>query len=195
MYNYIKGKIEEIGDEYIVVDNNGIGYKIMSSKHSIESIKDVTENKKIYTYLNVREDDLSLYGFLTKDELSIFKLLLTVSKIGPKVALAIVSTMVPNDIRYAINNEDINLLSTAPGVGKKTAKRMILELKDKIEDNNFTENNVLNKNKGPDYDEALSALLALGYTKVEVKEVFSKIDTKNLQTEDIIKKALKVIAK
>ncbi|MTI70944.1 MAG: Holliday junction branch migration protein RuvA [Firmicutes bacterium] len=195
MYNYIKGNIEEIGDEYIVVDNNGIGYKIMSSKHSIESIKDATDNRKIYTYLNVREDDLSLYGFLTKDELSIFKLLLTVSKIGPKVALAIVSTMVPSDVRYAINNEDINLLSTAPGVGKKTAKRMILELKDKIEDNTFTENNILNKNKGPDYDEALSALLALGYTKVEAKEIFSKIDMKNLQTEDIIKKALKVLAK
>ncbi len=194
MYKYIKGTIEEIGEDFIVVDNNNIGYKIFTSSNTILNINNDSNEKKLYTYLHVREDQMSIYGFITREELDIFKLLLSVSKIGPKVGLAIVSTMTPSEIKISISTDDIKTLTKAPGVGKKTAKRIILDLKDKIEDNIIVEKSSLSLNNN-NFNETISALISLGYTKEEAKRAISKIDTDSNNTEDIIKLALNELSK
>ncbi len=195
MYRYIKGIIEEIGDSYVVIENNEIGYLINTSRNTINFIKKNSNECKIYTHLNVREDDISLYGFISKEELDMFHLLLYVSKIGPKVALGILSAMVPANIKLAIVTNDVNALTKAPGIGKKTANRIILELKDKIDDNiDVVSSNMENEIQN-DSDEVIAALNTLGYSRNEVAEALSKIDTSGLKTEAIIKAALKQLAK
>ncbi|NBI06943.1 Holliday junction branch migration protein RuvA [Senegalia massiliensis] len=194
MYRYIKGIVEEISEDFIVIDNSGIGYKIHTSVNTIKDLK-IGEEVKIYTYLNVREDDMSLYGFGMKTELELFLKLISVSKIGPKVGLGILSALSVDQIKYAIINEDANKLSEAPGVGKKTANRMILELKDKIKDYDIENIETSNLNVNSNYDESIDALVALGYTKYEASNVISRIDTKNLSTEDIIKLSLGELSK
>ncbi|MGF7060796.1 Holliday junction branch migration protein RuvA [Brassicibacter mesophilus] len=195
MFRYIKGTIEEIGEDYLVLESNGIGYMINTSKSSILDIGDKLEDRKIYTHLNVREDGISLFGFSTKEELNMFKLLIMVSKIGPKVALGVLSSMTPLNIKLAILNEDFNALSKAPGIGKKTANRIILELKDKIEDNIIIEQSRLSLDTNTDTDEIIVALLALGYTRNEAYKALSNIDISNKKTEEIIKLALKYLSK
>lgn len=194
MYKYIRGYIDEISEDFIVVDNSGIGYKISTSMETISSV-DVNEEYKIYTYLNVREDDMSLYGFISKPELELFLKLISVSKIGPKVALGILSSLAVDEIKFAIINEDTNTLSKAPGVGKKTANRMILELKDKIKDYNIKNLKPSPVNNKSNINEALDALVALGYTKYEASNVINKLDTENLNTENIIKLSLNELSK
>lgn len=195
MYEYIKGVIEYVSDDYIVIDNNGIGYKIFTSKRVISNIIKDGNTSKVYTYLNVREDDMSLYGFLEKQELDIFKLLLSVSKIGPKVGLNIMSTITPNDLAFAITTEDSNKLSKAQGVGSKTAKRIILELKDKFNSSIISNNIEVDITINNELDEAKGALIALGYTKNEIDTVISKININECNTGEIVKKALKELAK
>lgn len=196
MYRYIKGNIEEIGENFVVVDNNGIGYLIYSSTNTIDKIN-VGQEKKIYTHLNVREDDMSLFGFATVVELDLYKLLLSVSKVGPKVGLAILSELTPSEIKKAILMEDTKPLSKASGVGAKTAKRIILELKDKIDDKILVQECDDERSQGSNngLQEAITALQALGYTKVEVNSVIRKIDIDTDSTEKIIKLALKELAK
>lgn len=194
MYKYIKGNIDEIGEDYVVVENNGIGYFIYTSKNSIFTIKSDVRNIKLFTYLNVREDEMSLYGFSTIEELEMFKLLLVVTGIGPKVALGVLSTLTPSKIKMAIINNDVNTLATAPGIGKKTGKRIILELKEKIDDNIIVEDTI----HGIDNDnieEVYQALISLGYTRNEINNTLSKVDKKGLNTEEILKMALKHITK
>lgn len=195
MYEYIKGVIEYVSDDYIVIDNSGIGYKIFTSKRVISNIVNEGNTSKVYTYLNVREDDMSLYGFLEKHELDIFKLLLSVSKIGPKVGLNIMSTITPNDLAFAISTEDSNKLSKAQGVGSKTAKRIILELKDKFNSSIISNNIEVDITINNELDEAKGALIALGYTKSEIDTVISKINIIECNTGEIVKKALKELAK
>ncbi|RKD34664.1 Holliday junction branch migration protein RuvA [Thermohalobacter berrensis] len=195
MYQYIKGTIDEIGEDYIVIANNDIGYKIYTSTNTIAGIGNEYNNRKIYTHLYVREDEMTLYGFLSKDELNMFKLLLTVSKIGPKVALGLLSTLSSANIKIAIINEDTKALSKAPGIGKKTAERLILELKDKISDNIVEDVQFGQPTIKNDFNEAVNALLALGYTKNEVNTVLSKNKLDGYTTEDIIKIALKELSK
>ncbi len=194
MYRYIKGTLEEIGESYVVIENNDIGYLINTSQNSINILKKDSKYCKIYTHLNVREDEISLYGFSTQEELDMFHLLLLVSKIGPRVALGVLSAITTTDIKLAIVNNDAESLTKAPGIGKKTASRMILELKDKIGDNiNMSQIVDFDNNINDDY-EVIEALLSLGYTKKEIMEVLNKINTKGLQTKDIIKNALKLLA-
>lgn len=201
MYQYIKGNIEEIGEDYIVIENNDIGYMINTSKTTIMQIGNNLQHRKIYTFLNVKEDGVSLYGFTTKDELDMFKLLQTVSKIGPKVAIGMLSIMIPSDIKLAIISEDSNKLSKAPGVGKKTASRIILELKDKIGDiesiikSNSNEQIIVESSISNEKEEVLDALVSLGYTRSEVYSAIAKIDTSNKSVEDIIKLVLKELGK
>ncbi len=195
MYRFIKGIIDEIGKDFIVVDNNGIGYKIYTSTNSILNIQDKPKQVKIYTHFHVREDDISIYGFYTKEELEIYELLLSVSKIGPKVGLGIISTIKPQQIKLAIATEDIVQLSKAPGVGKKTAKRIILELKDKIDDNISIESNDLEGQTDNNLNEVIGALLSLGYSKVEATRALSKVEIENQSTEDVIKAVLKQLSK
>ena len=132
MYAYIKGTLEETGEDYIVVEAGGIGYQIFTTGQTFQYLPSMGEEVKVYTYLHVREDAMILFGFLTKDDLFVFRLLLGVSGIGPKGALAILSVMTTDDLRFAVLGDDAKAIAKAPGVGAKTAQRLILELKDKI---------------------------------------------------------------
>ncbi|MBS5787787.1 MAG: Holliday junction branch migration protein RuvA [Clostridioides difficile] len=191
MFNYIKGTVEEINLNYIVIENNNIGYEINASTNTIADMR-VGKEAKIYTKLIVREDDLNICGFSTKEELRMFELLTSVSKIGPKVGLSILSFSSPEKLGAFILSDDIANLSKAPGVGKKTAERIILELKDKIDKESvafeptlFSEKPILISQ-----DEAVEALVALGYSPMESKEAVQKCKKDGLNTEDIIKKSL-----
>ncbi len=200
MFEYIKGDITEIGDNCIVIENGNIGYLINTSRASMMDLGKELKLRTIYTHLNVREDDISLYGFTTKDELDMFRLLKTVSKIGPKVALGVLSTMNTLDLKISILNEDSAALSKSPGVGKKTAERMILELKDKVHIDETTK--VQNKIKldsdfalNSSKDEVTEALLSLGYNQNEIFTALNKIDSSEKSTEQLIKETLMELSK
>ena len=200
MYSYIKGTLEEIGEDKIVVDNQGIGYNIYVPGSVLDRVAAVGSEVKIFTYLNVKEDALTLYGFLTKDDIKVFKLLLGVSGIGPKGALAILSVLSTDDLRFAVVGGDAKAIAKAPGVGAKTAQRVILELKDKLELEDvfepketpgFAAKSEVNTVKG----EAVQALVALGYSSSEALSVLSKIEnTEDLDVESLLKAALKQMA-
>ena len=191
MYSYIKGIIEEISLDHVVIDNNGIGYKINASANTIMKLQLGCECK-IYTKLIVKEDDMSLCGFYDKEELRMFELLTSISKIGPKVGLGILSFASPKQIGAYILSEDIGKLSKAPGVGKKTAERIVLELKDKIDKNNveFEATLLTSQPAVVSQGEAVDALVALGYSLQESKDAVQKCKKDGLNTEDIIKKSL-----
>ncbi|MCC0639495.1 MULTISPECIES: Holliday junction branch migration protein RuvA [unclassified Clostridioides] len=194
MYSYIKGTVEEIYIDSIVVENNDIGYKINVSSNTIMNLP-IGNTAKIYTKLIVREDDMSLCGFASREELKMFELLTSVSKIGPKVGLSILSFASPAQLGAYILSEDVGKLSKAPGVGKKTAERIVLELKDKVDKNNIDFEPTLLSQK-PTFisqDESIDALVALGYTLAESKEAVQKCKKDGMNTEDIIKKALTYI--
>ncbi len=194
MYSYIKGTVEEINLDHIVIDNNNIGYKINVSSNTIKDLQ-LGNTAKIYTKLIVREDDMSLCGFFSKEEMQMFELLTSVSKIGPKVGLAILSFASPGQLGAYILSEDVSKLSKAPGVGKKTAERIVLELKDKVDKNNveFEPTLLSNAPIAVSKDEAVDALVALGYSSAEAKEAVDKCKKDGLNTEDIIKKSLTYI--
>lgn len=195
MYQYIIGNIEEISEDYIVIENNGIGYIVYTSKNSIMDIGQNTTKRKILTHLIVREDVMSLYGFTTNEELKMFKLLITVTKIGPKVAIGLLSTLSPSNIKISIISGDTNALSRAPGIGKKTAQRIILELKDKVDDNIIYEEGIDDSIPLDETEEVVVALSSLGYTRNEIFKVLSSIDTQDKRTEEIIKLALRKLSK
>ena len=133
MIGYVKVELVEVGESYAIIDVAKIGYQVFLSNSSIMELPSKGTTVKLYTYMNVREDAINLYGFLTKDQLEIFKLLITVSGIGPKVAIGMLSALSPDDIRFAVLGEDTKTLTKAPGIGKKTAAKLILELKDKFD--------------------------------------------------------------
>ena len=173
MYAYIKGELAEINTDHIVIEAGGIGYQVFISLQTFDYLPSVGENLKIYTYLYLREDAMILYGFLTKDDLELFKLLISVSGIGPKGGLAILSTLEADDLRFAILSGDAKAISKAPGVGGKTAQRVILELKDKLslEDAFEAKTEHVQKNAaaagGSVKNDAVMALTALGYSSTE----------------------------
>ena len=191
MYSYIKGIIEDISLDHVVIDNNGIGYKINASANTIMKVQ-LGHEYKIYTKLIVKEDDMSLCGFYDKEELRMFELLTSISKIGPKVGLGILSFASPKQIGAYILSEDISKLSKAPGIGKKTAERIVLELKDKIDKNNveFEPTLLTTQPTMISQDEAVDALVALGYSLQESKDAVQRCKKDGLNTEDIIKKSL-----
>ncbi|QEK12061.1 Holliday junction branch migration protein RuvA [Crassaminicella thermophila] len=197
MFEYIKGSLEFIGKDYIVVDNQNIGYKIHTSNASIADFKTNSEKVTVYTQLIVREDDMSIFGFSTREELKMFQLLTTVTGIGSKVALAILSSIPIGRLTGIIVSEDVNSLTKAQGVGKKTAQRIILELKDKVDSKmaiiepSLISTQLLDN----DTEEAISALMALGYTKGEAKTTINKVKDSCNSIEEIIKKALVFLSK
>lgn len=200
MFQYIRGDIVETGVDYIVVENGSIGYLINTSKASLVDIGKDISNRTIYTHLNVREDDLSLYGFTSKEELDMFRLLQTVSKIGPRVGLGVLSTLNTLDIKIAILNEDTAALSKSPGIGKKTAERMILELKDKVhvdQEERSKGKLSLDMESGPSNssDEVTDALMSLGYSQSEVIGALSRVGISGKSTEELIKLALRELSK
>lgn len=201
MYSYIKGTLEETMEDKIVVDNHGIGYNINVPARVLDALAPVGSQVKVYTYLNVKEDAFSLYGFLTKDDIKVFKLLLGVGGIGPKGALAILSVMSTDDLRFAVMGGDAKAIAKAPGVGGKTAQRVILELKDKLNiEDVFEEKDMPQVSGGVPgtktvKNEAVQALVALGYSSSEALSVLSKIEiTEEMNVEDVLKAALKQMA-
>ena len=198
MYAYIKGELAEINTDHIVIEAGGIGYQVFISLQTFDYLPSVGENLKIYTYLYLREDAMILYGFLTKDDLELFKLLISVSGIGPKGGLAILSTLEADDLRFAILSGDAKAISIAPGVGGKTAQRVILELKDKLslEDAFEAKTEHVQKNAaaagGSVKNDAVMALTALGYSSTESLKAVSAVEiTEDMDVEEVLKAALK----
>lgn len=200
MYAYIKGSLEVKTRGYIVVETNGVGYKIFMSETAIDKLGDIGEVVKIHTYMKVREDDISLYGFNTNEELRMFELLISVSGIGAKSAITILSNISPSCFIYCIVADDVDKLKKLPGIGAKTAQRMILELKDKIKaESTIGEESVTEIKKeiknNDNILEATSALQVLGYSRKEIESAFEKIESNELSVEELIKKALVQLSK
>lgn len=188
----------ETDEESVVLETGGIGYHVYTTGQTFSRLPSVGNEIKIYTYLHVREEAMLLFGFLTKDELRVFKLLLGVSGIGPKGALAVLSVMTTDDLRFAVLGEDAKAIAKAPGIGAKTAQRLILELKDKLslEDAfeqklEHVQEDLANQMQGAK-NEAVQALVALGYSSSEALKALNGIDiTETMDVEDILKQALK----
>ena len=195
MFDFIIGDIVSIDNEYIVIQNNGIGYRIFASTNTMMNLQLGKKDQMLYTEFHVREDGVFLYGFVTQEELNMFNSLLRVSKIGPKTALGILSTLSPNKIKIAIINKDLDILCQAPGIGKKTAERIVFELKDKIDTNMDLEDIDSIEISPNSYDEALAGLMSLGYSRYEVENVIRKLDLNNMGIEDIIREGLKKLSK
>jgi Holliday junction DNA helicase RuvA len=200
MIGYVNGIATIKSSDYIVVDVSGVGYKVYMTKTAIEKIE-LNTNVKVFTYMRVSQDDISLYGFLSNDELMMFQLLISVGGIGPKSATAILSNITPSTFALAVITDDVGKLKKLPGIGPKTAQRIILELKDKlkaVEDTNKEELEEMllkSEDDGEKISEALSALQVLGYTRKEIEKAFEKFDKKDLSVEEIIKKGLLYLSK
>ncbi len=195
MFEYIKGIAAEVAVDKIIIEANGIGYRINSTMNSAAQAQR-GEALTIFTYLAVKEDEISLYGFVTREELELFKLLISVSKIGPKVATGILSTYTPQRLVGYIGNNDFQSIAKAPGVGKKTAERIVLELKDKVKHFGIEKDAALYQepDNSPD-QEVVEALMALGYHRVEAEKALLAVGQDSGKTEETIKKALKWLVK
>lgn len=198
LISYIKGKITYKTESFLVLECNGIGYKIYVSNTTISSLKEA-EEIMIYTFMNVKEDNISLFGFLTQQEQDIFYQLIGVSGIGPKGALAFLSNMTPQEIILAILSEDVKILSKIPGIGKKTTQRLILELKDKVKMETVMQlEQPLEATKTIEKDEkweAIEALTALGYSKQEAMQAVHTCYQEGLTVEEILKLSFKKLIK
>ncbi|MDR7077953.1 Holliday junction DNA helicase RuvA [Neobacillus niacini] len=202
MYEFIRGTVEFVGPEYIVIENSGIGYQISTPNPFIYSSK-LNTNITVYTYHYVREDLMALYGFESREEKKLFMKLLNVSGIGPKGALAILASGEVQQVVSAIENEDESFLVKFPGVGKKTARQMILDLKGKLQDiapdyfpNLFNADTFpANEQTNTAFEEAILALKALGYSDKEVKRISPELRKEELSTDQYIKKALQRLLK
>ena len=198
MISYIKGTLERRAESYIILETGGIGYCIFVSPATLAKLPQMGEEAKVYTYFSVKEDGMSLYGFSSIEEQEMFHKLLLVSGVGPKGALGFLSMLKPSEIVMAILSDDVKTLSKAPGVGRKTAQRVILELKDKFrteeafagsdeEGQSFVEMAV----GGDAKFEAIDAMTALGYSRSEAAKAVNGVAAEGLSTEDILKAALK----
>lgn len=196
MISYIKGNLEIKNLDSIVIDVGGIGYKIFMSGNSINRVGEIGNTVKVHTYMRVREDDISLYGFCTNEELRMFEQLLGVSGVGAKSALTILSNISPSSFALAIISGDVNTLKSLPGIGAKSAQRMILELKDKMKtqdaiETEFIPTKIIAKNDKT--KDAIEALQVLGYARKDIEIAISHIETENLTVEEIIKQGLKYL--
>lgn len=200
MISYIRGELAAFEEDKVIVDVGGIGYGIYMPAQAMGMLPAAGNEVKIHTYLNVKEDAMQLFGFLTRDDLEVFKLVIGVNGIGPKGGLSILSQLTPDDLRFAVMANDVKAIQAAPGIGKKTAEKLILELKDKlsIED-------VLNRDEQTDtivsqtagqevQSDAVQALVALGYGSTEALRAVKKVEMeKEATAEDILKQALKYL--
>ena len=191
----IKGSLEIKASDHVVVEANGVGYRIFMSGNTIQRLGELNSNVKVFTHYHVREDNISLYGFYNLEELRMFELLISVSGVGAKSAIAILSNITPSAFALAVISNDIKALTKLPGIGAKSAQRIILELKDKLKteetiaaEGDFEIQTVLAKDDN--VHEAISALQVLGYPVKDATKAVSSIDCTGLSVEDIIKKAL-----
>ena len=200
MIGYIKGILEEADEQCIIVDNHGIGYRIFVPGSVFAGALPIGEEVKIYTYLSVKEDAMQLYGFLTRDDLRMFKMLLGVNGIGPKAGLGILSALTADELRFAVLADDAASISKAPGIGKKTAQKLILELKDKLNLEDAFEQKLANQAAASPavsgtedgVHEAVQALKALGYPGTDALRAVKKVEGAEMMTvEEILKAALK----
>ena len=202
MISFLKGFIEEKNEKSIFLDVRGVGYEVFMPTGSSSQLPGVGEEVKLHTYLQISENGIGLYGFLTKDELNVFKLLITVNGIGPKGAVGILSALSANDLRLAVLADDDKAIAKAPGIGPKTAKKLILELKDKFHLEDALEEiaaPVKAVSHGSEVNdaamEAVQALTALGYSNSDALKAVRMADTKEMtNTEEILKAALKQLA-
>ena len=205
MISYVKGELAQKQIGYVVIDVGGIGYKVFMSEPSIDELGNVGEVVKVHTYQKVSEDDISLYGFNTGEELRMFELLISVSGIGAKTAIAMLACIEPSQFAIAVISNDIDTLKRIPGVGPKSAQRIVLELKDKMKkEQQITElTNATQEQKSKvkkvmiadnKTQEAIDALQVLGYTRKDIEKALGQIDTTELSVEDIIKKSLRELS-
>ncbi|MEF9945937.1 MAG: Holliday junction branch migration protein RuvA [Lachnospiraceae bacterium] len=201
MISYIRGELVSVEEEKIVVDVGGVGYGIFMSGQSISMLPQTGNEVKIHTYLNVKEDALQLFGFLTRDDLTVFKLVIGVNGIGPKGGLNVLSTLTPDDLRFAVMANDIKAISAAPGIGKKTAEKLIIELRDKLNLEDVLKHTDDGKDVGTGTGnqdvqaEAIQALVALGYGSTEALRAVKQVDREeNQAVEQILKQALKKLS-
>ena len=194
MFAYIKGSLEMKFKNYVVIDVGGLGYKIFMSENAIDSVGEIGEIVKVFTYYKVREDDVSIYGFKTQEELRMFELLLSVSGVGAKSALVMLSCIEPSEFAIAVISNNIKLLTQIPGIGTKSAQRIILELKDKLKAEQDSEQIEASKSKSAktneNVQEAISGLMVLGYSRKDIEKAFEHLVVNSLTVEDLIKKGL-----
>ena len=187
MIAYIKGTVEEIAGQSVVIDNAGIGYWVNVPSAVLSRLPPKGEEVKLSTYLQVKEDDMSLFGFISQEDLKIFRLLISISGIGPKVALAVLSVMTTEQIMAAISSGDAVAFSKVPGVGKKTAQRITLELSDKITTTEAGSASAFSSEK----QDAMDALLALGYSRSESVRAVMSVAEEDMPAQQVIRLALK----
>lgn len=201
MLSYIRGELVTIEEDKVIIDVNGVGFGVFMPAQSMNYLPMAGEEIRLHTYMNVREDAIQLYGFLTRDDLKVFKLLIGVSGIGPKGGLSILSQMSPDDLRFAVMANDAKTIAKAPGIGKKTAEKLIIELKDKLDIEDVLNKNVddssvavLSNSSNGVQAEAVQALVALGYGSTEATKAVKKVSIDEATTvEDLLKSALKNI--
>ena len=199
MFAYIKGTLEIKGNDYVVIDVNGVGYKIFAPLTTIERLGEIGNIVKVHTHYHVREDNISLYGFYSLEELRMFELLISVSGVGAKSANTILANVSPSKFALAVITNDVKELTKLPGIGAKSAQRIILELKDKLKSEEAiaqTDFEIkIATSKDSNGSEAIAALQVLGYPVKEATKAVSTVDTTGLSVEDIIKKALLYFSK
>jgi len=200
MISYIRGELVSIEEDKIIVDVNGVGFGIYMPAQTMNLLPSIGEEVKLHTFMNVREDAMQLYGFLTRDDLHVFKLVIGVSGIGPKGGLGILSKLSADELRFAVMAHDVKTISSAPGIGKKTAEKLIIELKDKLsiedvlsrdeDESVITAGHASNQTQA----ETVQALVALGYSNAEALKAVKKVAiTDEMSVEDVLKQALKNI--
>lgn len=201
MISYVRGELTAVEKDKVIVDVGGIGYGVFMPEASMGMLPQMGEEIKLHTYLNVREDAMQLFGFLTRDDLEVFRLLIGVSGIGPKGGLGILSALEPDDLRFAVASNDVKAIQAAPGIGKKTAEKLILELKDKLKLEDALENaanavqNTADTSAGMANEmtgEAVQALVALGYGNTEALKAVRQVEiTEEMSVEDVLRQSLK----
>ena len=192
MISFIRGLVADTTENAVILENNGIGYEIFMTGSSIEQVSRIDGEVKIHTYFQVREDAMQLYGFLSKDDLEMFRLLLNVNGIGPKAALGVLAGLTADELRFAVLSDDIKTISKAPGIGKKTAQKLILELKDKLKLEDAFEKKLSGFLIHDGRQEAAEALIALGYSSTDAMKAVRKVtDVSPDDVEALLKAALK----
>ena len=198
MVRFVSGRLEEIGETEVVIENGGIGYAIFVPSSVLEKLPEIGEEVKLYTYFSVREDAIQLFGFLNRADLMMYKLLITVNGIGPKAGMAIMSTMSADEFRYAVVTDDAKAIAKTPGIGPKTASKVILEIKDKIDIKKVS----LGKGKKSEVSDelaqniadAVEALEVLGYSKAEATEAVGAVEVSaEMTVEELLKQSLRNI--